>query len=180
MQLDDERSLTELLAGDGVLGVVRWIVIPSFSPECVHTFVYRADSVSIETVKNRDETRTAPDVVRRSTTLSFASSCVPPRIASWDSLVASARQAPDCMSCTLDGIAYRHHVRSADLALDAEWSNPRFPDHAMQVYLITDYQQLIDEADLFPEERAAAQKRKLIRRAQAAGVRKEKQRRKRG
>lgn len=196
--------LDELLAADGVVGIARWIVLPSFGLERIHTSVYSADSMLFETVRaatslwvslhaglyaagdRRSQYPIAPfsaaDCVRRSATLPLAWDRMPERLSSWDALTTAAtaaQQTPDSAWTTLDGVAYRLRLRAPGLVLDAGWVKPFRPEHDAQANLVDDYDLLLKAADLFPEEREATRKHKLLRRAAAAVEKKQKQRRKR-
>lgn len=178
-------SLEDLLAIEGVVGVARLIECRSFSTERLHTFVFSADKVCVTTVRGatslwysipqygyvngspdlsklESEPFIPGDAERRSTTLPLSLPGMPSELATWEALVAKARAAPSCETSTLDGISYRHRVRAQRVAINVAWRNPG-REHPVQAQLLNAYGKLLDVADLFPEEREAAEKARQAR-----------------
>lgn len=193
-------AVGELLAGEGVIGVVRLIELLSFCSERLHTFVYTSEYVVVSTVKGATslwysipqftyiddspdltELETEPFIAeqakRRSTTLPLSMPRVSPLVSNWTALATAASAAPSCATDTFDGVSYRHRVRARDLLIDADWHNPRQPQHAPQVHLVVAYTQLLDLADLFPEEREEAERRRFRNRENRLARKKRKEER---
>jgi hypothetical protein len=193
-------SLDHLLAGEGVLGVARLIELASFESERLHTLVYSHDSVTVTTVRGatslwssipkfarvndspelselEHEPFVASEAERRSKTIALSSARMPSILASWSALLAAASAAPSCATLMFDGVYYRHRVRAQGVAIDASWENPEGRQHAAQIELLAAYTQLLDLADLFPEEREAAERRRLLNRENRLARKKRKEER---
>ena len=192
--------VTDLLRGEGVVGAARLIQLPSFCSELLHTFLYTADALVVMTVRGatslwcsipqfaylsgklefadlEPEPFHAADAESRSTTLPLSSPGMPSLLCSWEALVTAAATAPSCSTLCCDGISYRHRVRASGVVIDAEWMNPSPREHAAQVELITAYGKLLDLADLFPEEREEAERRRLQNREKRLARKQRKQKR---
>jgi hypothetical protein len=194
--------LEELLAGNGVVGVARLIELPSFSRERLHTFVYSESHAIIATVrganslwcsiahfaylKDREdfsewefEPFVAGKADRRSTTLSLSAAQFPALVSSWPGLIEAASNAPTCWNSMCDGVSYRHRVCAPGTRIDAQWSNPDRKENPKQVQLLAAYLTLLELADLFPEDREEAERRRLRNRENKLARKKRKQDRKR-
>ena len=166
----------------------------------LHTFLYTADALVVMTVRGatslwcsipqfaylsgklefadlEPEPFHAADAESRSTTLPLSSPGMPSLLCSWEALVTAAATAPSCSTLCCDGISYRHRVRASGVVIDAEWMNPSPREHAAQVELITAYGKLLDLADLFPEEREEAERRRLQNREKRLARKQRKQKR---
>jgi len=64
--------------------------------------------------------------------------------------------------------------------IDAEWRNPDRREHAAQVQLLAAYGELLSLADLFPEEREAAERSRLRNRENRLNRKKRKEERRKG
>ena len=154
-------SLADLLSAAGVVGVARFIELPSFEPERLFTFVYHPKVIAVSAVigasslwwsmsegERFDPTR----ALRRSAVCEPWARICPPLLRSWAALRAASVSAGDCSTDTmLDGIGYRHRLADHEFRSDTEWSNPKLPEHAPQVALIKGYVQLLRGVELYPK-----------------------------
>jgi hypothetical protein len=150
------RPLLELLAQAGVVGVARITMMPSFSPESIHTLTYRAAAVSVEAVHadyslwsslNGGEWRTP---TRKDFQLPLDDLQHP--LNRWNELREVAKSAPTVRQAiiegrayaTCDGVGFRHHLVDQELNLFAEWSNPTemASNHVSQMILVNAYNQV--------------------------------------
>ncbi|HKI35918.1 MAG TPA: hypothetical protein VKA46_28945 [Gemmataceae bacterium] len=131
--------LDDLLRDEGVLGVARLFVAPSFRPVEVYTAVYTDTAVRIcldQGVFRSSVTKALKEVRR-----------VRP-FARWETLKMAALAAPACETLTCDGTTYGHYIRDRLTNLDVRWSNPDADEHRPQRVLIAAYRKLIDLAGL--------------------------------
>lgn len=150
--------LDQLLNTSGrVLGLVRFVIMPSFSGEIVSTLIYDPHGVSIEVRQaerslwySLEEGNWIPPQAK---TYNKSYADIPTPLNRWDSLRAIAELAPTVRIAIIDGkeygcadgVGYRHHIRSASLDLYAEWSNPieLASNHSAQVTLVRAYRQVL-------------------------------------
>lgn len=148
--------LSELLAQLGVFGVARITMMPSFSPESIHTLTYRAAAVSVDAVNVEFSLWSSLNggEWRPPTAKSFELPLdeLPPPLNRWQQLRETARSAPTVRQAiidgrvyaTCDGVGFRHHLVDHEANLLAEWSNPTdmASNHVSQMMLVKAYNQI--------------------------------------
>ena len=158
-------ALSEILKQPDVVGVIRFVELPSFEPERLFTFVYRPASIEISTVVGATALWDSlpqggpPEPIpfdpsrayRRSTILALPSPDCPPVLRDWEALKAASANAGSCSTGTFDGIGYRNRLADRQIQSDAEWSTPELPEHAPQIRLIEAYVELLRKVGLYPE-----------------------------
>jgi transcription antitermination factor NusG len=129
--------LMELLSGEGVMGVARLAIVPSFDPAEVYTLVYTETAVTVSAEQSAfvgSATRELRELRRMRL------------LANWQTIRSAALGAPSCSSMSVDGTTYRHSICDHSTVLDVEWSNPDPKTHRAQCALIAAYRKLIDLA----------------------------------
>jgi hypothetical protein len=147
--------LQELRSAPGVIGVARFVVMPSFSGESVQTFVYGQREVSIEVCHAEHSLWYSLGggnwVSPLKKTYTKALGELPTPLSDWTALKEAAQAAPTVTFAiidgqeyrTLDGVLYRHQLADSDTILYAAWSNPNelASNHVSQVRLVRAYEQ---------------------------------------
>jgi len=152
------EPVAELLRGD-VLGVARFVILPSFEGEAIFTFVYRTRFVTINSaIAERSlwgslHTGKWSEPIRNSYSVPVED--LPNPLQEWSSLKETARAAPSVRVAiidgrsyiTLDGVMYRHTVCDFEETIDAQWSNPapEATNHVLQMTLVTAYDSVISK-----------------------------------
>lgn len=126
-------AVAELVARPGVVGVVRYVELPSFRPERLFTLVYRADRIEVSAVigatwlwgslpdRNapafdpgdweEEEPFDARRAWRGTAVVALPCEACPPVLRSWESVRAAAAEAASCSTIyALDAVSYRHQV----------------------------------------------------------------------
>jgi hypothetical protein len=148
----------DLRSDPSVIGIVRLVIMPSFSGESINTFVFGNHEVTIE-IRLAERSLwyslhgdyewlpPEPVVLRRRI------GDLPPPLNNWVSLKEVARSAPSVRTAIvdgqefacLDGGSYGHRLVDADADLSAKWSNPieEASNHISQVRLVKAYDQVL-------------------------------------
>jgi hypothetical protein len=169
-------TISDLVARQGVIGVVRYVEFPAFAPERLFTLVYRADRIEVSSAvgasslwyslyreseqiavepgeSNESEPFDAGRVWRRSAVVALPCQACPPALQSWESVRAAAARAGGCETNTCDGITYRHRVADRTSEAVTRWNNPDRRAHVAQVSLIKAYVGLLEHAAVYPRVR---------------------------
>jgi len=165
-------SITKLLMDSSVLGVSRFIELPSFEPERLFTFVYRASSIEIsaaigatslwcsmpsvcqvpetgEWEVEEGEPFQPSQASHRSAVLALPSMVCPLLLQDWATVRMASSKAGKCSTDACDGIGYNHRVADREIQTNSDWHNPKVPDHAPQIALVKAYAKLLHDVGLY-------------------------------
>jgi hypothetical protein len=172
-----QATLDDLLAVQGVCGVIRFTPAPSFDWPQFNTFVYM-DNAIVASVMVRgfglwqvmplqNGSKVADEVLAQiipwlsfdiydfqhlaPSMLGLTGSC-PEEISRWEKVRALALGAPNCWASVRDGTIYGHFLYDHRTAIRVSWGNPDLRNYPVQAGLINAYAKLLARANLTPKQ----------------------------
>lgn len=139
------EPIASLLLGEGVVGVSRIEIFPSFQGPMMCTLIYRADSVAIDVFDGRAEAMKNAFRAKSTKRLDDMHDFGP--LATWAKLRECADLAPTCSTdFVCDGTSYHHAALDWNGGVESRWSNPNWSNHQEACELKDGYEWLMESS----------------------------------